>query len=434
MNKEITLWQGPKEIKISPNNDDVSDIMKYAESNLKPSQISQLISAYKSGAYEMASEYIWKKAITKLKESLSRLGIEFICELLQRPYASNEYLSLDALLTDYTCISLAEQLGMINHGAAMQLRQCYEQIQYAFSSNAQDEDYQINKIDSMKIIFCSVQYILSESNIQVATSFASFRDKLLDEDLSIDDAEIIQLKESSLFYLRTVCSVLTTSIRKGTGSSLVHSLSNFKLILPLIWGKLNGTDKWNIGTLYRDVVAAGNAKSSAGVKTALASVKGFDYVPESLRSNTFIDCAKNLISIHFGFDNFYREPNATNELAQLGTIIPDPALFTCIKAYVLVYIGNNYGRSIKAVPIAEKQLLKISEEQWEEFFDEILPEDTDILSQLTSQTTIDSMSNLIQDCKIENITLEHKDSINLFNNILNRNYASVKAYYYSKAV
>lgn len=48
------------------------------------------------------------------------------------------------------------------------------------------------------------------------------------------------------------------------------------------------------------------------------------------------------------------------ELASLGTIFPKPAMARCIKALLLVYMGNGYGRSVAAVPIAEEQLNQVS--------------------------------------------------------------------------
>jgi hypothetical protein len=55
-----------------------------SESSLTPAQQKQITLAMQVGAYDMASEYVWKKSITRLKETISVLGIDFIANLLQR--------------------------------------------------------------------------------------------------------------------------------------------------------------------------------------------------------------------------------------------------------------------------------------------------------------------------------------------------------------
>lgn len=84
-------------------------------------------------------------------------------------------------------------------------------------------------------------------------------------------------------------------------------------------------DKYPIGFAYAEVVNDGNEKVSSVLKSLLLKVKGFDYVPENLRSNTFINAAKNVISVHYSTNNFYNEPASIRNLASLGTIIPTPA-------------------------------------------------------------------------------------------------------------
>ena len=115
------------------------------------------------------------------------------------------------------------------------------------------------------------------------------------------------------------------AIRKEKGVVLDHAVNNMKVLLPLIWERLTKEDRWKIGRLYRDVATDGMVTAAAGVKSALSLVRGFDYVPEDLRSNTFIAHAQKVIDTHFSMYNFYNEPKAVRELAQLGEIIPEPA-------------------------------------------------------------------------------------------------------------
>ena len=101
------------------------------------------------------------------------------------------------------------------------------------------------------------------------------------------------------------------------------------------------------------------------VRKILYTVHGFDYVPENLKSNTFIATAKNLINIHNGYNNYYNEPLAAKLLSSMGTIIPDPAVFECINAVLICITGNRYGISVGAQSYLQKTLDGMTTNKWE---------------------------------------------------------------------
>lgn len=430
MSGNIQLWKAASVSIVPQEAENIQNIICFSDvTNLSENQKNQIIGAFNAKAYDMAAEYVWRKTITKLREAILNLGNDFIKELLQRS-DSDDNLQIDSLLTDYNTINLAEQLGMISGEGALDLRQSLETLQFYFSSEASKEGCYLGKLKVLNIVLACVKNILSKPNMQVALEFTQLRDKLLKEDIKEDDIEISQLKLSSLFFLRTVCTVLSSAIKTKQGAVLEHSVNNFKLIIPLIWNKLTDDDKWKIGFLYRDVVSDGNTKAANGVKIALLKNGGFDFVPENLRSQTFIKAAHNLIDKHFEYDNYYKEPRAIKELANLGTVIPEPALMQCMKAYILVYIGNFYGRSISAVDIAEKQLTLISTEQWIQFFDRMLPYDQDLLGALysTSLKPIRNFYELLRTLGMNKLTMETSSGKQLYRAIILKNTVTIRKF------
>lgn len=430
MENNIELWKADA-VTVIPNTDTtVAAIVNHSDqSNLSLVQKQQIALAYNAGAYDMAAEYVWKKTVTKLREAILSLGEDFVGEMLIGAGGEKD-VRLEDLLTDYKSINLAEQLGMISKGSALLLRQDYELIQYCFSSQAIEDNMGLDNLRVLSIIKDCVENILSKPNMQVAVEFTKLRERLLNDDIRAQDVEVNQLKLSSLFFIRTVCTVLSSAIRTRQGALLEHPLNNFKLIIPLIWEKLADDDKWNIGFLYRDVVSAGNTKAANAIKIALAKNNGFDYVPESLRSRTFIKIAQQLIDIHYGYDNFYREPKVVEELASLGSVQPEPALFYCMKAYLLVYLGNYYGRSERAVAMVEKQLAKIDKEQWIAFFDHKLPFDNDLINTLcaSSKKPIINFKTLLRLLKMNTLNLNTTIGSKLYSAILNSNVSMISIY------
>lgn len=421
MNNDIVLWKGFDGQVIPVNKSEAQEIIPYAIS-LTPKQQSHIVNAFNMEAYDMAAEFAWKKAMTKLKETISTLGMKFIGELLNRDDI-DEYSTIDSSLTDYSTINLAEQLGVIGSTAALKLRQANELITHFFSSHSDEE---LDKLSAMSIVKSSVQYVLSEENISIAIEFSNFRKRLLGESLSISDTQVDQLVNSPVFYLKTVLTILTSAIKSEQGAKLENSLANLNLILPNIWNKITEIDRWNIGTTYRDVTAAGNTIASSGVKNALLKVKGFDYVPENLRSVTFQKAAKAVIETHFSYNNFYNEPAVVRRLSNLGSIIPSPALLDCFQAYIAVYIGNRYGVSTKAAQIAEEKLSEISSDRWQYYFERGIQDDEVILNKLYSGIGFSKLKSFLERNKLSTFEEMPKLNQDLYDAIIKTNIHKAK--------
>lgn len=371
-------------------------------------------SAFEHKAYDMASEFIWKRSITRLKEVLAGFDVEFLSDMLGRSDVT-PYDSLDTVLNDYNVIKLTEQLGMISTGAAMHLRQSSEMLQYYFSSHAQEDEAQMSEVDSIQIINSCVKYVLNVPDIRLNFKFYDLRKKIIKTEIAEDDHDLEALYSSSLFFIRTVLTLLTKAVKRSQGVELDCVSHNFSIMVPFLWERLSSEDRWKVGVSYRDAVTEGNDKAAKAVKLALLKVKGFDYVPENLRSNTFKMAAQHLIEVHNGYNNFYNEPRAIKELERLGTVIPDPAFAICMRAYLLVYTGNFYSISHEATPIAYAQLKEINKDKWLLFFDEILPQDYDLLSNFGDTRPIKRMSSLISKLGLEDLECKTKVGSYLFN-------------------
>lgn len=412
----IQIWQGPNGIELPATVKEASEIVPYAN-YLSAKQKNQIIAAFQIEAFDMAAEYAWKKAMVKLKETIATLGMKFVGEMIGRD-DFDETTSIDTEITDYTAIQIAEQLGVIGTTAALRLRQSNELITHYFSKNAEE---QLDYTTAFSIVKSSVQYVLGEHDISIALEFSKFRDRLLNETLKLSDPQVDQLINSPLFYLRTVITILLSSARNDIGAKLEHSLANLNLIVPNVWDNLSESDKWNIGTAYRDVTASGNTIAASGIKNALLKVNGFDYVPENLRSVTFIKTAKQVIETHYSFNNFYNEPAIVSKLSNLGSTIPSPALIECFQAYLAVYLGNSYGISIAAAPIAERELSKISKERWHYYFEKVIHNDEIVLSK-TNSNQILRFSRLLNSNGLTDFTGLPKWNQFLYEAILSNNY------------
>lgn len=392
--KEL-VWTGPSGTTLPASCSDPQDIVLYAN-GLNEKQKKDIARAFEHGAYDMGAEYTWRRAMVRLKSTLKTLGMGFIGEMLNDDDI-DEYSNIDIVLNDYSAINLAEQLGAINSTGALKLRHALEVISHFLSDEAEKNNEELSKIDAASLVGSCVQYVLGETDISIAIEFSELRNRLFSETLSLADPQIQQLLDSPQFYIKTVVSVLLSGIKNEQGAAQEHAVGNLGVLIGSIWGHIPEKDKWQIGNAYRDATAAGDISAAKGLKNALLKVKGFDYVPENLRSSTFRKAAKSLIDAHFAMNNFYTEAPLVASLSKLGSSIPAPAFIECVQAYLCVYLGNSYGTSHAAFPIAKAELLKIPEDRWRYYFDKVVGSDEIILAKLLGDKTRKRFSTLIQD-------------------------------------
>jgi hypothetical protein len=380
MNEKALVWKGPTGLALPPAATNAGEIMPYAQA-LTEKQKNHVVRAFNDQAFDMGAEYVWRRSMIKLRNALQSLGMKFIGEMLGKEEV-DEFSNIESVLTDYDTIVLSEQLGIVNSTGALKLKQALEIITHFFSRKAEEDGEELSAVDGIQIITACIKYILGEQNLGVAIEFSAFRNRLYSETLSSDDLQVQYLLDSPTFYVRTVVKVLLSAIRDSEGAKLEHSLANLNTLIPLLWENMAETDRWNLGTAYRDVTSDGNIVAAKGLKEALIKVSGFDYVPENLRSTTFKKAAMAIVDAHYNTNNFYTEPPLVRVLNNLGTTIPAPAIIDCIQAYLCVYFGNSYGVSFAAEPLAQTGMNNITPDRWQYYVNNAIHTDEVVLSKL----------------------------------------------------
>ncbi|MFA2811495.1 MULTISPECIES: hypothetical protein [Bacillus cereus group] len=381
MNNAVTLWQSPNGIDLPAEILNPTELVAYINPAIIPERdIMQIKVAFDAKIYPMAAEFTWTRAINFLKAKIMGFGRDFVLEMLGR---NDENLG-DDFLTQMDVINLATDLGFINQTAKMYFIQTREMIQHFSSPDITDSmDY----IDSLKTTKTCVKYVLGLDQIEMDFSYNSFRERLIQEIIATDDSIVRNLVVGPYFFKRTTVRTLLNLAKKvQEGAEKEKVLANTVTILHAMWEGLLSEDKWPVGFAYAEAVNIGKRDLVKALKSVLLKVKGFDYVPENLRSMSFIDTANKLLDTHYGFDNFYRETAIAQQLLQMGTSIPKPALGRCMTAIIACKLGNRYGRSNGAQEYLDKILDNLIEGSWSYYINEVLPADETILLKLTSNT------------------------------------------------
>jgi hypothetical protein len=200
--------------------------------------------------------------------------------------------------------------------------------------------------------------------------------------------------------------MLLSLVKSATGAQLENALGNANVLIPALWARLLQPEKYQIGRAYAEVMNEGKSTAASGLKRVLLRVRGFDFVPEDLRSNSFIKAANTVITAHEGMNNFYNEPGPIRLLERMGTAIPIPAFAICMSAVLAVRLGNRYGRSWDAQHSAAAILGRLTPERWIYYFNECLPSDDRILYKLFEEKPLEYWRSVIEEHSLTEIVSE----------------------------
>lgn len=402
----ITLWQSPNGIDLPQEASlQPSVLIPYINPDIVPERdIQQIKLAYEAGLYPMAAEFTWNRAINFLKSKIMNFGRDFVLEMLGRTDENQG----DDFLTEVDTINLATDLGFINQTAKIYFLQTRELIQH-FSLPHIDEamDY----LDSVKTAKNCIKYILGLDQVEMEFSYNNFRERLVQEVIASDDQLVQNLVNGPYFFRRTTVRTLLNLTKKvQEGAEKEKVLANTVTILHNLWDGLLSEDKWPVGFAYAEAVNVGKRDIVKALKSVLLKVKGFDYVPENLRSLTFIDTANKLIDTHYAFNNFHNEPAVARQLLMMGSSIPKPALGRCLTAVITCKLGNRYGRSDGAQNSLDKILDNLIEGSWSYYINEVLPgEETVIVKLIDNTRMVEKWMEIVH--KYELDTVDIKDPI-----------------------
>jgi hypothetical protein len=403
---ELMLWSESIPNTLPANLSQPAEIAAFAK-QLTVREKTQVVKAFNDGSYEMATSFVWGRAMAGLKRELGTLGLTFLGELLGRTDIKQDDNVLE-VITEKEAIRLAEELGVISHTEGIRLRHSQELVSHFSQRDSSQDDEPMEMNEAITILLHCVKSILGKPSIQVARRFAEFRKELETESLNAKDTRCKTLVSSPYFFRRLAVSVLLAGIRSNRGAKLEHCLSNLNALLPLLWPGLRESEKWQVGGTYAQVYAEGLQMQTVGVKQALLKVKGFDYVPENLRSETFIKAAESIIRAHEGMNNFYTEEAPTLKLENLGTVIPAAAIGICFTALLCVRLGNFYGVSWAAKPIADRILKKQASERWAHYLEKILPGEIRILEKLIDEKPRSQWVSLIAEIPRNHLSVKER--------------------------
>ena len=398
-NNMPVLWTASSGVSL-PKSDEVAKVLSY-NIQLKEKEIKCVTNNYVDENFEMASEFVWERTIKILRDRVLSLGVEFVGEMIG--FNNNAYIRE---LPAFEVINLASELGFIDSTGKMRLSQADEIVKHYRERDIKEE---MPKNESDTVIRACIQYVLGIATTGATMEFGNFRDSLKHELFEKQQERLVLLEGSPYFYKRTTVRALINLLATTEGAEYEIVALNFCKIIEMVWDDLSSDDKYFIGTTYSQYVSAGKENLILTFKSALQRVHGFDYVPENLRSISFVQAAKNIKRVHHEIDNFYNEPDAVHRLEILGTTIPRPALKEAISACIVVYLGNAYGTSNDAMPFVDKVFDKVNKDAWGYYINGCLAFDEDVMAKIScGDRRTDRWCNFVKQNNFNEIEIRDK--------------------------
>lgn len=402
----LVAWKAPDTFEI-PAQASIKDLVEYATPQLSIRDKKSIVSAFEAESYEMVATFVWTKAAAALKRQVASLGMEFVGEMLGRPGLTDD--SDPSILGDHEAIALAEDLGMLNSTQALRLSNALKLVNHFANLDRDTADSEAMDVDEARSILKNcIASILREPHSEGALHFKDLRRALGERQLTTGDGLVTTLLNSPYFFMRTTLSALLSLVKTAKGSVKEHAIGNAVVIVPAAWQNIRAPERWQIGQSYAEVSAEGDRAAANGLKKALLQVHGFDFVPESLRSNTFAEAAVRVLSAHFAMNNFYNEEEPMSVLANLGTAIPKPAFAKCMEATLAVRLGNPWGRSWAAGPHADAVLNTLRAEQWEYYLNECMRRDRTILDKLEDEKPTAQWIAVVKSRDLTKLSITHR--------------------------
>lgn len=388
-------------------------LMEIVEASVDKIQLSEseqgkVIRAFNSQMYDMSVEYIWLRTINLLKDKLSVYGDDFIADMI-----GGNYFESVKDISENSIIDLAADIGIINQAARIQFRQSSDLLYYYQSKQAREVDHEeLRKPQAANIISLCVLYVLKANSDEEFIPYTNMRKDLQSTIITRESPLLETLKESPYFYIRTIARTMLNLSTDQNNPSIDIVLENLKIVLITVWDKLDDNDRWPIGIAYSQAVSAGKTVLTKALRSVLNSVKGFDYVPETNKSDAYRKTAKLLLEKHKGFDNFYNEPTVAKMLSNMGTTIPKAAVIDCLTAVLVCKLGNNYGVSVGAQEYLDEILSTITTEKWAYFFNHLKSND-ELLYELAyvdrNGAVLDNWINISNMYGFNKLLLEEKE-------------------------
>lgn len=327
--------------------------------------VSKFVAACAAGLFDAALNYLWNETISDLRQKVLNFDLDYFLDT-----AISETKRRDALkdsqdlskLDDWELVRGCHLTGLISDIGFRHLDYVRDMRNYA--SAAHPNQNTLHGIQVASFLQTCIEEVLSKEPegpvITVQRLLANLRTEVLAE------ANVAPIAGSLARMPRDLSNSLLRSIfgLYSDAATAASVKNNVLLVAPSIWAHSTEEARHELGLKYVKYQVNADVARQQLAYAFLENVDGLSYLPSDALALSIQTAVDQLFNVHVGINNFYNEPAAAAELAQLipkTGAIPRAIEVPYVKTLIMCYIGNSYGVANKAVPIYEDLISRFSD-------------------------------------------------------------------------
>lgn len=327
--------------------------------------ISKFAAACAVGLFDAALNFLWDETIASLRQKAARIDLEyFFSSVVTDQNRRSKLQTAEDLekLEDWELVRGCQLTGILSDIGFKHLDYIRDMRNWA--SAAHPNQNQLTGLQVVSWLETCIKEVIGKEPSGPAIQMRVLLQNIRSRELTSDDVNPI-ISNIQKLPLEIVSSLLRTIFGMYTDPDMAASAkNNIKLIAKAVWNGAPDERRFEAGLKYATFAANADITRRDSAREFLDIVGGMSYLPKETLARELEEKIQNLLTAHYGMNNFYNEPSHAKILAELVPktgLIPQAVREIYVKTIILCRIGNFYGISWAATDYYDELISRFQE-------------------------------------------------------------------------
>ena len=315
--------------------------------------------AVATGLFDAAVNYAWNAAVLELRAEVRRFGLAVVPQITGKPFDESALLDLK----DADLLQLCLKLNMVSEDGFFLLDQCRD-IRNNFSA-AHPTMGTLDETEFLSFLNrCAKHALSNERNprgVDIQGMIAAVKgSRFTASQLDTWTERLSQTFDAQRELLVGTLYGIYCDPSSGE-EARVNALWVCERLAPIFIPRTNS----DLIDRHQDYLAKGDEARHKASQGFFERLKLLSLLGEGEQHALFTSAARNLLSVHNAYNNFYNEPPFAERLSALTgqNRVPETAQYEFVNSVVTCAVGNQWGVSNMALPYYEKMIRSFSPQE-----------------------------------------------------------------------
>jgi hypothetical protein len=327
--------------------------------------ISKFTAACAVGLFDAALNFLWDETIASLRQKAARIDLEyFFSSVVTDQNRRSKLQTAEDLvkLEDWELVRGCQLTGILSDIGFKHLEYIRDMRNWA--SAAHPNQNQLTGLQVVSWLETCIKEVIGKEPSGAAIQIRLLLQNIRLRELTTPDVNPIIANIRNL-PLEMDSSLLRTIFGMYTDPNMAASAkNNIKLIAKAVWERAPDERRYEVGLKYDTFAANADITRRDSAKEFLDIIGGMSYLPKETLARELEEKIQNLLTAHYGMNNFYNEPSHAKilfELVPKTGLIPQAVRGIYVKTIILCRIGNLYGISWAATDLYDELISRFQE-------------------------------------------------------------------------